>query len=338
MLGRLAHAAGEEAGEQTPVPAAHLAHAYAVDDGIGDEVEDGQEVDDVELDIDDGVGHGGDVEVRRDEVEHHVGQPEDNERAPQQQRRHERLVVALRRLVRRGAGRGGVVAAAGDATQPSLADGGCAGPRRAAPVAQHLPVDAAVEDDNDDYEAGEQVGADLQRAHAQADGARRAAGGRPVEQQHRQPRHARAHHRHDPRAADHRARAPPRHARRREDRVADGDVLVDGEHQQAEEAGAEREDERRDEHDADEETVRQRADGEAGEDVGRVVVHPEQRRADDVARGQVAQQRVVDRAPLPDATHRQQREGVEEEAAGGDQRVGHEARRVHVRHRRAVVR
>ena len=48
---RLPHARRTQAGEESPVGGAHLAHAYAVDDGVGEEVERGQEVNQVELGV-----------------------------------------------------------------------------------------------------------------------------------------------------------------------------------------------------------------------------------------------------------------------------------------------
>ena len=131
-----------------------------------------------------------------------------------------------------------------------------------------------------------------------------------------------------------------------EDGIADGDVLVEGEHQQAAHAVTEGEDEGRDEHDRDEEAVLQRGHREAREQQRRVVVHPQEGAADDVADGQVDQQHVVHGAVRADAHHRQQRQHVEHDAAARQDGVGEEAAAVdgvhHVDHaavppRRAVA-
>jgi len=331
---RLPHARRTHAGEESPVGGAHLAHAYAVDDGVGEEVERGQEVNQVELGVEQRVGDVLDVEVHGEEVEDHEGQPEEDESEPQHERRHERLVVVFgRRRLTRG----------GDETDPAAVSArvgrrrrAAAGGRRrrgrhAATVAEHLAVDAAVQRDDDDDETGERVRADFQRLDA--DGGRvagaplEAAAGRGEDEDGRQEG---AHDRQHPGRADTRRRPALRRRRRRQQRPADGEVLVDGEHEEAEETRAEGEDDGSDEDDCDEETVGRGSDGEVREETGGVVVHPQEQGAERVGHGEVQQQCVVHGATA-DATQGGDGEGVEDEPGRRQHCERHEAKGVRTR-------
>ena len=123
--------------------------------------------------------------------------------------------------------------------------------------------------------------------------------------------------------------AEPRPARGdaglREERVADGDVLVDGQHEQREGATDERQQQGNQQDENDEEAVPQTGDLEMREDVRGVVVHPDEDGAERVAYGQVDQEDVVDGARTSDVHHRQQGQDVEEQAADGQRRVRDES-------------
>lgn len=111
----------------------------------------------------------------------------------------------------------------------------------------------------------------------------------------------------------------------REERMTDGDVLVDGKHQKRQRTAAERQKEGNQKDDNYEEAVTQTGDSEAREDEGRVVVHPQQDASDDVADGQIDQQRMMDCAMTTNVSHSHQRHGVEEDTADGQSCVERES-------------
>lgn len=79
----LASDAGQDRCDEATVGLADLPHANPVDDWVREEVEHRQEVYDVELDAEDGLRQVVDVEVEGEEVEDHVGKPEDDQSARQ---------------------------------------------------------------------------------------------------------------------------------------------------------------------------------------------------------------------------------------------------------------
>ncbi len=253
------------AAEHPPVTVPDLAHAYSIDDGICEKVQHRHEVDQVELNVQNkvrGVLH---VHVCADEVEHHIGQPEDYQCARQQQRRHKSLVVGLRRIA---SPRVRITHFRWAAHSPDQL-------RCTAAVGDNFTVDPGVQPHDNDDEAGEGVRADLQRA----------SGHDTVEQravvvsghdQHEQTRCGSQNGSQEPRQTDTQPGLPAGHPCRREQRAADGDVLVERQHEQRERAAAERKDERGNQHQGDEKTVLEVDNREMGEEIGGVIVHPQQ--------------------------------------------------------------
>ena len=126
--GWLLDTAGQDPRKHSVVRLPDLAHAYPVDDGIREEVEHGQEVDAVHLDVEGHVRDGVDVNVSSDKRVGHERQPEYDQGAHEQESGDEGLVAVFR-----------LVASAGAAQ--------C---RRASPVSHYFSVNQAVQADDDE--------------------------------------------------------------------------------------------------------------------------------------------------------------------------------------------
>ena len=70
--------------EQPPVAASDLTDAQPIDGRIGEEVQHGQKINEIELDVQHGIWHGVDGDLRSEKVKYHVGQPEDEEGTSEQ--------------------------------------------------------------------------------------------------------------------------------------------------------------------------------------------------------------------------------------------------------------